>query len=483
MATVWIAEDPLLSRRVAVKLLLPELAVDDALRVRFRNEAISAARLTHPGIVATYDTGDDDGTAYIVMELVEGKTLRRLIDERGKLPVREAVDISSQVADALEHAHRQGLVHRDIKPANVLVQSDGRVKVTDFGIAKAAGGDDLTRTGTVVGTARYLAPEQVNGHPVDGRADVYALGLLLYEMLAGRAPFSGDSDMATAVARLTNAPEPIRAARPEVSRPLEDVVARSLARDPEYRFQSAQAFKDALAPGIDPDATGPLTPPVPPRRPSPPPTGAPPTQVAPRPPPPAPVRPAPAARRPRRWTWPLVILLLLLAGGITAYVVSNLTSDDAGGGGNGPQASSPGGVLPIVEASAFDPFGGDGEHSSEAPRAFDGDPRTVWQTDRYNSRDLDKPGVGLWVQLDAPRDITSVTVTALEGGWSGEIYVADQPGVSLDAWGPPRASGDDIPATHAFPLSDARGQYVLVWCTQLPPSNKLQIGDIKVEGR
>ncbi|HMG26637.1 MAG TPA: protein kinase, partial [Acidimicrobiia bacterium] len=181
MATVWIAEDPLLSRRVAVKLLLPQLAVDEALRVRFRNEAIAAAKLTHPGIVATYDTGDDDGTAYIVMELVEGKTLRRLIDELGRLPVRDAVDISSQVADALEHAHRQGLVHRDIKPANVLVQPDGRVKVTDFGIAKAAGGEDLTRTGTVVGTARYLAPEQVNGNPVDGRADVYALGLILYE--------------------------------------------------------------------------------------------------------------------------------------------------------------------------------------------------------------------------------------------------------------------------------------------------------------
>ena len=481
MATVWIGEDPLLSRRVAVKLLLPELAVDDALRVRFRNEAIAAAKLTHPGIVATYDTGDDDGTAYIVMELVEGKTLRHLIDERGRLPVHEAVDISSQVADALEHAHRQGLVHRDIKPANVLVQTDGRVKVTDFGIAKAAGGDDLTRTGTVVGTARYLAPEQVNGHTVDGRADVYALGLILYEMLAGRAPFGGDSDMATAVARLTNAPEPIRAARPEVSRPLEDVLARSLARDPEYRYQSAQALKDALAPGLDMAPTGPLAPPVPPRRPSPPPSGPSPTQVAPSPPRPAPQHPAPAARRGRRWPWLLLILLLLVAGGISAYVVSNLSSDDSGGSGNGPQAST-GGVLPIVEASAFDPFVDGEEHSSEAPLAIDSDPRTAWQTDRYNSRDLDKPGVGLWVQLDAPHDITSVTVTALEGGWSGQIYVADQPGNTLDSWGAPRASGDDVPATHPFAVN-ARGQYVLVWCTQLPPSNKLQIGDIKVEGR
>jgi eukaryotic-like serine/threonine-protein kinase len=484
MATVWIAEDPLLSRRVAVKLLLPELAVDDALRVRFRNEAIAAAKLSHPGIVATYDTGDDDGTAYIVMELVEGKTLRHLIDERGRLPVHEAVDISSQVADALEHAHRQGLVHRDIKPANVLVQTDGRVKVTDFGIAKAAGGDDLTRTGTVVGTARYLAPEQVNGHAVDGRADVYALGLILYEMLAGRAPFGGDSDMATAVARLTNAPEPIRAARPEVPRPLEDVLARSLARDPEYRYQSAQALKDALTPGLDMAPTGPLAPPVPPRRGSPPPDGPSPTQVAPSPSRPGPPHPAPAARTARRWPWLLLILLLLVAGGITALVLSNLSSDDSGGRTETPAANS--GALRIVDAQDFDPPpGGGSEHSDETQRVFDGDPGTAWQTESYSNRDFGnaKPGVGIWVKLDVPHDITQVTVTALEAGWSGEIYVADQPGDTLDAWGPPRATADNIPATHPFALNDTHGQYVLVWCTQLPPSNSLQIGDIKVEGR
>ncbi len=288
--------------------------------------------------------------------------------------------------------------------------------------------------------------------------------------------------MATAVARLTNAPEPIRAARPEVSRPLEDVLARSLARDPEYRYQSAQAFKDALAPGIDPDATGPLAPPVPPRRSSPPSDGPSPTQVAPSPPRPAPPRAAPPAPRARRWPWLLLILLLLVAGGITALVLSNLSGDDSGGG-TGPKASS-GGVLSIVEASAFDPFVDGEEHSSEAPRAIDADPGTAWQTDGYSNRNFGnaKPGVGLWVQLDAPHDITSVTVTALESGWSGEIYVADQPGSTLGAWGPARATGDSVPAVRRFDLN-ARGQYVLVWCTQLPPSNKLQIGDIKVEGR
>jgi serine/threonine-protein kinase len=482
MATVWIAEDPLLSRRVAVKLLLPALAVDEALRLRFRNEAIAAAKLTHPGIVATYDTGDDDGTAYIVMELVEGITLRHLIHERGRLPVPEAADIASQVADAIEHAHRQGLVHRDIKPANVLVQPDGRVKVTDFGIAKAAGGDDLTRTGTVVGTARYLAPEQVNGHKVDGRADVYALGLILYEMLAGSAPFAGDSDMATAVARLTNAPEPIRTARPEVSRHLEDVVARSLARDPEYRYQSAREFKDALTPGHDTAPTGPLAPPPPP-----PPRpsaahaggGAAPTAVgAPSPAGPAPL---PPRRRGRRWPWLVLILVLLGAGAAVAYALTN-----TGGGADAPgTAAAASQALPIAAAKDFDPPPGDGsEHPQDVHFAIDGDPATAWQTESYSNRNFGnaKSGVGLWVQLDAAHDVTAVTVTTLEDGWSAQIYVADQPGSSLDAWGPARASGDNLPAVRRFDLN-ARGQYVLIWCTQLPPSDKLQIGDVKVEGR
>jgi serine/threonine protein kinase len=484
MAAVWIAEDPLLSRRVAVKLLLPQLAADDALRTRFRNEAVAAAKLTHPGIVATYDTGDDDGLAYIVMELVDGTTVRRIIDQRGRLSVQEAVDITSQVADALEHAHRQGLVHRDIKPANVLVQPDGRVKVTDFGIAKAAGGDDLTRTGTVVGTARYLAPEQVNGKPVDSRADVYALGLLLYEMLAGKPPFAGDTDMATAVARLTNAPEPVRAARPEISRGLEDVVARSLARDPEYRYQSAQSFKEALAHGGDTAPAGPIDAPTAPHQPAPRPparTGPPPTRVAPRP---EPSRPTPATRGARRWPWVLLIVLLLALGGVAAYALASLTGDDSGGGGTNTPAGNTS-ALQLVEASDFDPFGGGSEHSEETPRAIDGDPGTAWQTESYTNRNFGnaKPGVGLWVKLDEPREITSVTVTALENGWSGQIYVADQPGGSLEAWGQPRATGDDVPATHRFDLNGARGEYVLVWCTRLPSSNKLQIGDIKVEGR
>ena len=251
MATVWVAEDPLLSRRVAIKILHPELAVNAALRTRFRNEAVAAAKLSHPAIVATYDTGDDDGVAYIVMQLVEGPTLRRMLDARGKLPVSEAVDIACQVAEALEHAHSHGLVHRDIKPANVLIPPDGQIKVTDFGIAKATGDEDLTqhRRGD---RHRALPRARAGQRPtVDGRADVYALGLILYEMLTATLPFSGDSEIATAMARLTAPPKPVRELRPEVPPMVDSIVNRSLALDPDHRFPSARAFEDALDPARD----------------------------------------------------------------------------------------------------------------------------------------------------------------------------------------------------------------------------------------
>ncbi|HEY6318192.1 MAG TPA: protein kinase, partial [Acidimicrobiia bacterium] len=245
MATVWLGEDTLLARRVAIKTLHQELAAEPTVRTRFRNEAISSASIEDPGIVAIYDAGDDDGVVYIVMEYVEGRDLRRLLDERGTLPVSAASHIAERVALALDQAHGHGVVHRDVKPANVLVADDGRVKVTDFGIAKAASlRDDLTSTGTVLGTARYLAPEQVRGDPTDARVDVYATGLLLYEMLTGRLPFRGDTDMATALARLTVPPAPLPTSVP---RGVAAIVERCLADDPAHRFPTAAALASALA--------------------------------------------------------------------------------------------------------------------------------------------------------------------------------------------------------------------------------------------
>jgi eukaryotic-like serine/threonine-protein kinase len=467
MATVWIADDPVLSRRVAVKVLRADLAEDEPTRARFRHEAIAAAKLSHPNIVSTYDTGDDDGLAYIVMELVEGPTLRQLIDRQAGLPVLEVVRIGVQVAGALDAAHRAGLVHRDVKPANVLVPPTGPVKVTDFGIAKAVGTDDLTRTGTVMGTARYLAPEQVNGRPTDPRTDVYALGLLMYEALCGHPPFGGDTDIATAMARLTTSAPAVRAERPEVSVALDDVIHRCLARNPSARFGSAAAVRDALDRArLDP--TGPIPRPVIARpKPAPVPVAAPPTVAAP------PVVHAPAAagrpRRRRRWLWVLLVLVVAIAGGVAAFL---LVHDSSSGKGGGAASAAPPADQATLTASDFDPIGGDGEDHAAVANAVDGDPSTGWRTEQYLSfPDGPKTGVGLAVSLDGAFDVRRVSVATQADGWGASIYVSDRPAdelTSLADWGPARAQGSDLASVHDFDTGGVRGRSVLVWITQMP---------------
>ncbi|HEX6310483.1 MAG TPA: protein kinase [Acidimicrobiia bacterium] len=497
MATVWDAQDPLLSRRVAVKILHPQLAVDASVRARFRHEAVAAAKLSHPAIVATYDTGDD-GVAYIVMQLVEGPTLRRMIDQRGPLPPGEAADIAAQVAEALDHAHRHGLVHRDIKPANVLVPPDGQIKVTDFGIAKATGGDeDLTRTGTVVGTARYLAPEQVSGDPVDARADVYALGLVLYEMLTGTLPFTGDSEVSTAMARLARAPDPVRAHRADVPPMLDAIVSRCLARDPDDRYASAGLLLEALEPAREPPSGS--LPAVPPMR----------EQLAPGPdptigvdrttseaaPPPAPRPPAapgsgaaaPPSRPPRRRRGRrvLVALLVLAALAVVAYAGSRLLDDGGGGDGGGGNAEQTAVPIGIVGAFDFDPDGDGTESAGSSTRAIDGDAETTWATEGYNNRDFDDPkrGVGLVVELDAEHDIATVEVATDEADWNGEVYVSDVAGEALEDWGSPVADGQGLDRLARFELPDGTGgRFVLVWITRLPADGKLGIAEVTVDG-
>jgi serine/threonine-protein kinase len=492
MATVWVADDPVLSRRVAVKILRADLAADEGTRARFRHEAIAAARLSHPNIVSTYDTGDDDGVAYIVMELVEGPTLRHLIDQQGGLPVGDVIRIGKQVAEALDAAHRAGLVHRDVKPANVLVPASGPVKVTDFGIAKAAGGVDLTRTGTVMGTARYLAPEQVNGRPTDPRTDVYALGLLLYEALVGHPPFGGDTDIATAMARLTTSAPAVRAERPDVSPALDDVIHRCLARQPSARFGSAAAVRDALDRArLDPTGAIP--------RPSGDSTHAPPLAptsgpaTTPQPIPVSTLAPAPAPRRRKQgltWLWVLLVVLLAIGGGVAAFLI---VSDGSGSGSKSDGGSSaPSAATATISAVApFDPLGDDKtEDPDHANDVIDGNATTVWSTDQYNNPfpDGDKTGVGLALSLDGEFDVSKVTVDAMQTGWGAEIYVSEKPAstlTSLADWGAVRASESDITAmSHAFDVDGVKGRSVLVWFTHLPAgdggTHQLQVAEVKV---
>ncbi len=246
MAQVWSAADTVLDREVAIKILHPHLATDDAFVERFRREAVAAASLSHSSIVSIFDTISQNGLEAIVMELIEGRTLRAILDDIGAMPAVDVVHFGIQIASALDEAHRAGIVHRDIKPANIMICPDRRVMVTDFGIAKAGGDADLTQTGTLLGTAKYLAPEQVSGSPIDPRSDLYALGVVMFEALTGTVPFKANTDAATALARLHQDAPPVRSLRPNVSTELAEIVNRLMARDPNRRYPRARVLRDTL---------------------------------------------------------------------------------------------------------------------------------------------------------------------------------------------------------------------------------------------
>src|SRR5262245_55844554 len=239
MANVYLAEDQELGRRVAIKILNDRHAGDEQFIERFRREAKNAAGLSHQNIVSIHDRGQAEGTYCIAMEYLDGRSLKELILSRGPAPVSVAVDYARQILAALRFAHRNGLVHRDIKPHNVLVDPEGHVKVTDFGIARA-GASQMTEEGSIIGTAQYPSPEQARGTQVDQTSDLYSLGIVPYEMLTGEVPFSGDSPVEIAMKHLSAVPSPLREKRPDVPKSLELVVLRALAKDPAARYQTAE---------------------------------------------------------------------------------------------------------------------------------------------------------------------------------------------------------------------------------------------------
>lgn len=258
MAIVYKGRDTILNRLVTIKVLRPEYTTDDDFVRRFRREAQSVASLSHPNIVSIYDVGTEDNIQYLVMEYIDGENLKTVIKREGALPPERAVQIAGQICDALEHAHENKIVHRDVKPHNILITKTGRAKLTDFGIAMEAGAATMTGTDTIVGSVHYLSPEQARGEQAGPKSDIYSIGAVLYEMLAGIVPFSGDSPIAVALKHVQQEPPPINGIRRGIPVPLEQVVYKALEKNPDRRFESAGEMSRVLQNSItddDVDAT------------------------------------------------------------------------------------------------------------------------------------------------------------------------------------------------------------------------------------
>ncbi|MFM8856873.1 MAG: serine/threonine-protein kinase [Actinomycetota bacterium] len=498
MAEVWRAVDLQLSRTVAVKLLKSQLATDSTLAERFRREAVAAANLNHFNIVTAYDAIEyDEGRQALIMEYIEGKSLRELLDTKTQLESNLVQHIGVSVCAALEAAHERDIIHRDIKPGNILLTKEGRVMITDFGIAKVLGeGDDLTSENIMMGTAKYLAPEQVKGDPLDERADLYSLGIVLYECLVGKVPFYGKNDTETALARLQREPRNITTLRPNVNPQLAAVVHKLLAREPRNRFRSAADVRLALSNVNSPVSREPevVARPTPDRTPAAGkvirPKGYTPNGT-----------PAPSIKEPTdRETRPrgrevrepsnrassvsaifdryrpstLILGIVGVAIVVVAILVTqSLRSEDSAptvapetvAGVTTPVYTGP---VEITGVRSFDPEGDDqAENEETVLNVTDGDPETIWTTSCYRSSTFgSKSGLGLVVQLNAVA-LARMEVDIPAQNWKALVYTATESATTTSQWGRPiwegsSESGSTIATTFTSPA-----QYALIYFTEV----------------
>ncbi len=253
MANVYLAYDTILDRNVAIKVLRGDLANDEKFVRRFQREALSASSLSHPNIVAMYDVGEDNGLYYIVMEYVEGKTLKQLLKKRGNLTLSEAIDIMLQLTDGMAHAHDSYIVHRDLKPQNIMIQDDGQIKITDFGIAMALNSTQLTQTNSVMGSVHYLPPEQAAGKGTTIKSDIYSMGIIFYELLTGELPFKGDSAVEIALKQMKEPLPDVHKLNPDIPQSIENIILRSTAKNPKNRYNDAKSMHDDLLTALNDD--------------------------------------------------------------------------------------------------------------------------------------------------------------------------------------------------------------------------------------
>jgi eukaryotic-like serine/threonine-protein kinase len=465
MSSVYRAYDPTLERWVAIKLMHRDISTDPDQLERFRREARAVARMNHPHVVIVIDAGEDDGTPYIVFEYVEGETLKERIHRLGRLDVAEAVAYAIEIGRALSAAHSQRLVHRDVKPQNVLIDAEGRAKVTDFGIARSLEAQGLTAAGRVLGTTDYVSPEQALGHEVTEQSDVYSLGICLYEMLTGEIPFKADTQVAVAMKHVRDPLPDVQRRRPEISATLASVIERATAKDTAKRYpqvdemvhdlEEVLAIEAARAGATSGEATTVLR-----------------------------ALPGDTAEfAPRRLRRPRPLLLTAaLAIGITAGLIAFFATRTEKGPGRA--ATHAGGLTDVRLSSGaahdYDPEG-DGEESPDAVRnAIDGNPTTNWDTETYRDTFQDiKSGVGLYVDAAAPVAARRLILVTSTPGFQAEVYGSNTVPGDIKGW--TKVSARTTVKEKQRIGIQTRGRkyrYYLLWIVALPEGNRADVREL-----
>ena len=469
MSSVYRAFDPMLERWVAIKLMHRDISHDPDQLERFRREARTVAQLNHPHVVTVIDAGEDDGAPYNVFEYVEGETLKERIRRLGRLPVSEAVAYAIEIGRALEAAHASKLVHRDVKPQNVLIDRDGRAKVTDFGIARSLEAQGLTATGRVLGTTDYVSPEQALGHEVTGQSDIYSLGIVVYEMLTGETPFKADTQVAVAMRHVRDPLPDVQRRRPEISASLAAVVERATAKETQNRYghvsemvhdlEEVLAIEAARSGQATGEATAVLqslsgdTADFAPSR----------------------------LRRPRRAL--AVTILVLVLSAATGFFLATRTEKGTGGAVVKKPAELSEVRLAGGAAADYDPEGDQKESSDATRNAIDGNVGTNWSTETYQGgfEGSNKSGVGLYVDAGKLIKARGLTLVTAKTGFRAAVYGSETVPANLRGWTrlcPPAKVNED----HTFRLrTEGRVyRYYLLWISELPEDGKAEVQELSL---
>jgi len=476
MSTVYLARDETLDRAVAVKVMHREMSEQEDQLQRFRQEARAVAKLTHPNVVSVIDAGEDGGYPYIVFEYVKGETLKQRIARIGALDTQEAIAYAIEVARGLSVAHARNMVHRDIKPQNVLIDEEGRAKLTDFGISRQLEQEGVTATGRVLGTTDYVAPEQAMGRDVDPRSDVYSLGVVLYEMLVGQVPFHADSQVGVAMKHVNEELPDVQRRRPECSAAVALVVERATAKNPDERYQNVAEMIDDLETALEVEAARAGS------------TTGEATSVLEAVPPPQRKLSGRA-----RWSWAAIALLVLVGGGALLAVLLISGGNLGGGGAN----QGKGGSVAITGATDYDPEGDGEEVGSKVELAVDGDPTgTAWETEHYDAESFEgiktgpDPGVGVYVTAASPATPRKMIVRTPTPGWNAQVFAAPAgPPSDPTGWDEPVGEVEEAESVEEIPLQVGQpSTYFLLWFTKASPARdqegryQVEISDIKLLG-